>query len=107
MNSNTQQVSEDYKFRMYNIISLLKEMFSTSKEIEETDLANKIKEVIENQDSSHIESLVEELNRHSNSIKRGPKVKNANFNSKNSKTKLQNGNEKNKNNDIVLKDYEK
>lgn len=100
---NKTQLSEDYKFRMYNIISLVKEMFSTSKKIKETDLANKIKEVIDNQDSLHIESLEKGLN--SYSINRGPNVKNAKFNSENSKTIPKNIEDKN--NNIVLEEYEK
>lgn len=99
MNSNAQQVNEDYKFKMSYIISLLKDMFSTSKEIEETDLDNRVKEIINNQDSSHIEGLEKELNNHSYSVKRGPKVNNAKFNSKNPENNLQNNKEKD--NDIV------
>ena len=108
MNINEQQINEDYKFRISYIISLFKDMFSTSNEIEETDVDNKIKEIERNQDIRYIENLEKELDNHNQLIKKSSKVKNANFNSKNVKTKTKNEQEKNEDIDIMLdEDYEK
>lgn len=64
MNHNAQQVNEDYKFRMAYVISIIRDMFATSKVIEKTELENKIRLVEENEDSEYIERLKKDINTH-------------------------------------------
>lgn len=64
MNNNTQQVNEDYKFRMTYVISTIRDMFATSKETDEAEVENKIRVVEENEDTKYIEGLEKAINTH-------------------------------------------
>lgn len=64
MNDDTQQVNENYKFRMAYVISFIKDIFATSKEIKETELGNKIRTVEQNEDTKYIEALEKDINTH-------------------------------------------
>lgn len=65
MDSNT-QVNEDYKFRLAYVADLIKDIFSSSGEIKDKKLDERIEKVKKEQDSKHLANLekdVENYNR--------------------------------------------
>ena len=69
MDSNT-QLNEDYKFRFAYVVELVKDMFSTSGEVEDKELKNRIEKIRQEQDNAHMASLEKEIETHEVSRKR-------------------------------------
>lgn len=69
MNSKA-QVNEDYKFRFAYVVDLIKDMFSSSEEVEDKELNDRIKKVEQEQDTKYIESLKKEIETHDVTKKR-------------------------------------
>lgn len=72
MNSNTKQVNEDYKFRISYVLNFFKDMFSTSGQVEDKELNDKIEKIRKEQDSIHMSKLEKELEIHEVHKKKAP-----------------------------------
>lgn len=67
MNNNAQV---DYKFKISYILNFFKDMVSSSGDVEDKELSDRIKKVEEEQDTQYIEMLKKEIETHDVSKKR-------------------------------------
>lgn len=105
MNSNVNvQLNEDYRFRIAYVREILREMFGTSKVVDDTKLDNRIKDIEKAQDNYYMQNLEKEMTDFISN--KESKDKNSKFNTENMKDNIQTREVKKQVNELQLEELE-
>ncbi len=107
MNNNTQQIKQEEKFKLKDLIIVFSDLFATTKEKEEVELDKEVEEIKLEQNSSYIEKLEKEICDYGHISKRRNKVKTQSVKNNNVSTKKVKSKVQDEKDDMILEDYEK